>query len=287
MKSKKVTNRLSGEHTKKKIDNKKKSNKKKKTKVKKASGMIVEYNHNRQHDKFVLNYILKTPQVGLFVLLPTIKLSDELRSKLYDFVHKYGHIKAIKKIRLDYDNVVKLVNQFYIRQHKDVDIDKIKRKILLDVSWQQNNKKSVYVIVWKKRGSVKYKHFEKKLHEFLMKYELSKVLDDNLTEFISNYNDLSKSSIISGSSSARKYSINTKTMDITTNKSKNELVDKLNIIANNTYPLNTQNSSNEEVTLNFLTNVIVNKLYSLSGENYYDTVIFSKILFSKNIVKNL
>jgi hypothetical protein len=282
MKSKRVTNRLSRKHTKKN-----RNNKNRKTKIKRACGMIVEYNHNRQHDKFVLNYILKTPQAGLFVLLPTIKLNDELRNKLYDFVHKYGHIKAIKKIRLDYDNVVRLVNQFFIHQHKNVDIEKIKQKILLDVSWQQNKKKSVYVVVWKKRSGVDYKHFEKKLHEFLMKHELSKVLDDNLTEFINNYNDGSKSSIIKGSSSGRKYSIDTKTMDITTSEPKNVLVDKLNIIANNAYPLNTENNSDEEVTLNFLTNIIVSKLYSVSTNDYYETITFSKILFSKNIIKNL
>jgi hypothetical protein len=282
MKSKKVTNKLSRKKTKKYRQNKNKI-----TKRNKPFGIIVEYKHNRKHDKFVLNYILKTPQAGLFILLPTIKLSDDLRSKLYGFVHKYGHIKAIKRIRLDYDNVVKLVNQFYIHQHKNIDIDKIKQKIVLDVSWQQNKKKSVYVIVWIKRSGVDYIHFEKKLHEFLMKHELSKVLDDNLTDYISKYGNKSKSSIITGSSNGRKYSIDTKTMDVTASEPKNVLVDNVNIIANDTYPLNTENDGDEQVTLNFLTNIIVNKLYSLSANNYYEAITFSKILFSKNIIKNL
>lgn len=264
---------------------------KRKTKKKITPGLIIEYDYNRNHDRFVMNYIVKEPKSGIIVLLPTVKLTDDLREKLYEYIHAHGHIKAIKKIKLDFDNVVKLVNQFYIHQHKKASILEIKRKVLLDVSWEQHKRKKIYVIVWKARGKTDLKIFEKKVNEFLTRYELNKVVDADLTDFM----DMKKN--IKVNSNKKRYSVSmnkSKSLEISDyyqmgggSTKKPCDPDELEIVESNSYPIGVENKSEEEITLNFLTNILTEKLYVCSTHNYAETVRFGQILFHKNIIKNL
>lgn len=264
---------------------------KRKTKKRIRPGLIIEYDYNRNHDKFVMNYILKEAKSGIIVLLPTVKLTDDLREKLYEYIREYGHMKAIKKIKLDFDNVVKLVNQFYIHQHKKASISEIKRKVLLDVSWEQHKRKKVYVIVWKAKGKTDLKTFEKKINDFLTRYELNKVIDTDLTEFM----NIKKNIKVNNNNKRYSVSMNkSKSLEISDyyqmgggSIKKENKPDELEIVTSNSYPLGLENKSEEEITLGFLTNILTDKLYVCSTHNYAETVKFAQILFHKNIIKHL
>ena len=263
--------------------------KNKKTKKKITPGIIVDYSYNRQHDRFIMNYMINEPKSGILVLLPTVKLTDDLRSQLYKYVHDHGHIKAVKKIKLDFDNVVKLINQFYIHQNKKFNILEIKRKVMLDVSWEPHKKKKVFVIVWKKRTRTDFRAFEKKINNFIMRYELNKVVDTEITDFMK----YKKKMNVSGKN--KSYSVkmkNPKELDISDYQNggghkSSVLPSELEIVSANEYPLGVENKSEEEITLNFLTNILTDKLYICSTHNYSETITMGKLLFSKNIVKNL
>lgn len=264
--------------------NSKKSNSKKinrntdHRKTKRRYGMIIEYNDNKQKDKIILNYVLNNPQSNLVVILPTISLSSDLRTDIYQYIKTFGTIKAVKKIKLDFDSVVKLINHFYIIQKKKVDIMEIKRKVMLDISWQMGEKKSLYVVIWHKHNKLSYNKIEGHIKEYLMKYELNNIISDDLTEYVSQNKNIKMSN--------RKQSYNL--------ESKMNVLDVSSIqsgggegISHNSYPLNIEDKSDEEITLNFLTNVIVDKMYLCMTHDYYETILFTKLLLSKNIIKKL
>lgn len=213
-------------------------NKSKGRNTKKRYGQIIEYSENKQQDKILMTYILNNPTSNVIVLLPTINLSSDLRTDLYDYLKDFGTIKAVKKIKLDFNGVVNLVNHFNLNQKKEIDIMKIKRQIMLDVSWQINQKKSIYVIFWQKKYSKSFTKIEKFIKDFLMNRELTKVVSTELSE------SMKQSS-------------------------------------------NTEEQTDEEVTYNFLANVIAEKLYMCMTHDYYETVLFSKLLLSKKLINKI
>ena len=253
-------------------------------KTKKRYGQIIEYSDNKQQDNVLLNYILNNPKSNLIVLFPTINLSSNLRTNLYDYLKDFGTIKAVKKIKLDYDGVVNLINHFYINQKKKSDIMEIKRKVMLDISWKMGEKKSIYVIIWQKRHKLSFKKVENKLKHFLMKSELNKVVDDELTEYVSHKKEVN----ISDKEHSYKIGHRMKSLEISDFvKLQSGGGSMKSIVSDRTYPLNTEDKTDEEVTLNFLTNIIVDKLYMCMSHDYYETVLFSKLLLNQKIIQKL
>lgn len=250
---------------------------------KKIRGLIIEYSQNIQHDKFMLNYVLTTPTTGLFVLLPTINLTSNVRNDLYKYLEKYCHIKAIKKIKLDFDGIVKLINQFHTHQHKKYDILEIKKQVILDVSWEQHNKKTIYVVVYNKKSQIDYKYLEKKIKNYLIQYELNKITNNELKDYVSENNDIKLNNDYN-------YKINidkTKSLQLSDYVKQSGGSMTLKSIDTSIYPLNTEDKSDEEITLNFLSNVLVDKLYLCATHSYTETTIFAKMLLTKNILKKL
>lgn len=236
-----------------------------------ASGCMVEYMNNKSNDKIMLDYVLNEPHSSLLILFPSIIMNSSLRNKLYDYIHNYGHIKAIKKVKMDFDTVVKLLHHFEINKLHKMKLDDIKRSVMLDMSWNQTDEKKIYIIIWKKRSRTQIKKFEKKINDFLIQHEFQNIIssssfkDSSYTKSLSidNFckNSITKNSCQSGGGI------------IEINKSE--------------FPLKTESQTEEENTLNFLGNIVSDKIYIKLTYDYYETTHFAKILFSNDIIKHL
>ena len=252
----------------------------------KKYGNIIEYSDNKLQDKVLLEYILNNPKSNIIVLLPTINLSRNLRHNIYDYIKCFGMIKAVKKIKLDFDNVVKLVHHFYVNQKKEVDIMEIIRQIMLDVSRQMGETKTLYVVIWHKNNKLNYKQLEKILKKYLIDKELNKVVDNDLSEYVSEHKVIEVSPYRLASEKNSLHISDYYENDSLVG-SRSQSGGGSEIINEKSYPLHTENKSDQEVTLNFLSNIITDKLYMCMTHDYYETVLFAKILLSKKIIKNL
>jgi hypothetical protein len=238
-----------------------------------TSGCIVNYTHNKHHDKFVMDYVSKEPKTSILVIFPTITLTTELRNKLYAFIHDHCNIKIIKKIKLNFDDIVQLLYHFNTYNNKDVSLINIKRSVMLDMSWAKDATKTIYVIVLKQFGQTNLFNFNKQVNKFFIDYEFDNIANSKMSRSMSY-----KKSDMSGGS----------TEDIVDNmsdRSTEDIVDNMGVITinSNNFPFKTQNNSEEEITMQFLNNVVVNKIYIKLTHTYHESVHFSKILFGDKL----